>query len=271
MRENAKKVTFVLLFLTLGVVLSSGSVSAQTITQNLEILQGTTRSVEYNCSDVEEITITDKDFISAEGKAYEILVTAKKAGQTSFTYRLPDDENTYICNVTVHPLQTIKMKANAKLKKKFASLPKGTSYTYFDFNKDGVKELFHNGKITYYDYEKNKCKTVNYGFKEIYTSQKSKQIYVVKKKPLKTKYFTYFSEFYTGSSLKLFELTGEGTGFRTYTKKGIKKYKAKAPYAYYDDHYDQDDYDYEALTKKEMNARIKKKMPGYKKVVLKEK
>ena len=265
------KGTIVLSFLVLGFMLSSRPASAETVTQNLEMLQGATRCIEHNCSDVEKIAIKNKKCISAKGKPYMIKVTAKKAGKTSFTYRLPEDEKTYKCNVKVYSLKSVKKKATAKLKKQLAALSEGTSYTYFDFNKDGVNEFFHDGNITYYDYEKNKCITVDYGFQEIYTSPKTKRIYVVKKKPLKTNYFTYFSEFYTVSSHELFKLTGEGTGFRTYTKKGTQEYSAKAPYAYYDDHYDQDDYDYEALTEKEMNARIEEKIPGFKKIVLKKK
>lgn len=265
------KVTFVLSFLMLGVVLSSRPVSAKPVTQNLEMLQGSTRCIEYNCSDVKKIAIKNKKYISVKGKSYMIEVTAKKAGKTSFTYRLPEDKKTYKCNVKVYSLKSVKKKATAKLKKQLAALPQGTSYTYLDFNKDGVDELFHDGNITYYDYVKNKCRTVDYGFQEIYTSPKTKRIYVVKKKPLKTDFFAYFSEFYTVSSFELFTLTGEGTGFRTYTKKGLKEYSAKAPYAYYDDHYDQDDYDYEALTEEEMNARIEEKIPGFKKILLKEK
>lgn len=271
MRENVKRVSIVLSFLMFGIVLSARPVSAKTVTQNLKMLQGTTRNIEHNCSDVKKITIKNKKYISAKGKSYMIKVTAKKAGKTSFTYRLPDDKTIYKCNVKVYSLKSVKKKATAKLKKKLSALPEGTLYTYLDFNKDGVKELFHDGNITYYDYTKNKCRTVEYGFEEIYTFKKTKRIYVVKKEPLETDCFTYFSEFYTVSPLKLFALTGEGTGFRTYTEKGLTEYSAKAPYAYYDDHYDQDDYDYEALTEEEMNARIEEKMPGYKKVVLKEK
>ena len=271
MRKNVKRVSIVLSFLMLGVVLSVRPVSARTVTQNLKMLQGSTRCIEHSCSDVKKITIKKKRYISAKGKSYMIKVTAKKAGKTSFTYRLPGDKKNYKCNVTVYSLKSVRKKAAAKLKKQLSALSEGTLYTYLDFNKDGVKELFHDGRITYYDYAKNKCRTVDYGFQEIYTSKKTKRIYVIKKKPLETDCFIYFSEFYKVSPFKLFALTGEGTGFRTYTEKGLQEYSAKAPYAYYDDHYDQDDYDYEALTEEEMNARIKEKMAGYKKVVLKEK
>lgn len=269
MMKSIKRVIFVISFLMLGIVLVGRPISAKTVTQNLKMLQGSIRFVEHNCSDVENITIKNKKIISVKGKSYMNQVTAKKAGKTSFTYRLPEDEKLYKCNVTVYSLKSVRKKVSAELKKQLSVLPKGTMYTYLDFNQDGVKELFYDGKIMYYDYAKNKCKTVNYGFQEIYTSPKTKRIYVIKKKPVKTDFFTYFSEFYTASPYKIFALTGEGTGFRTYTKKGIREYSAKAPYAYYDEHYDQDDYDYEALTEKEMIAKIEKMMPGYKKVVLK--
>ena len=94
MRENVKRVTIVFSFLMLGFVLSAGKVSAKTVTQNLNMLQGSTRCIEHNCSDVKKITIKNKKYISAKGKSYMIKVTAKKAGKTSFTYRLPGDKTT---------------------------------------------------------------------------------------------------------------------------------------------------------------------------------
>ena len=85
MRKNVKRVSIVLSFLMLGVVLSVRPVSARTVTQNLKMLQGSTRCIEHSCSDVKKITIKNKKYISAKGKSNMIKVTAKKAGKTSFT------------------------------------------------------------------------------------------------------------------------------------------------------------------------------------------
>ena len=266
-----KTIMVIMSFFVVGILFCGPSVSAKTITKSLKLLQGTTRYVEHNSSDVKKLKVKNKKYISVKGKSYLIKVTGKKVGKTSFTYRPCGDKNGYKCNVTVYSVKKVKKKADKALKKVLKKLPNNTSYAFVDFNKDGIKELFYDGKITHYDYVKNKCYTKDYGFKEIYQSKKTKRIYAIKNEPIETDCFTYFSEFYTVSLTKLFALTGEGTGFRTYTEKGLQEYNASAPYAYYDDHYDQDDYDYEALTESDVNARIEEKMPGYKKVVLKKK
>ena len=75
MRENVKRVTIVFSFLMLGFVLSAGKVSAKTVTQNLKMLQGSTRCVEHNCSDVKKITIKKKRRLSDwESRLLNIVV-----------------------------------------------------------------------------------------------------------------------------------------------------------------------------------------------------
>lgn len=243
---------------------------AKTIKKNVTVLQGTTRKIPMDSTDVEQLKVSNKN-ISVTAKDFFVKVKAKKAGKTTITFKIKALNQSYKYTVTVLSAKKVEKAAHKKIKAYYSKLPKGTRYAYLDLNQDGVRELYHSGKIIYYDYKKNKCAVQKCGFKELYRSSKSKYILAVYQKPRKTTEFIYWSEYFVPSNEHIFRLDATGTGFREYTEEGKNVYGANAPYAYYDYGYDQDDYEYEALTKDQVIKKLSKKIPGYKKVVLKTK
>lgn len=92
----------------------------------------------------------------------------------------------------------------------------------------------------------------------------------LKKLPESTKYaFVYFSEVYQANMTKIFKMESLGIGFRQYTEAGKAQYGVQEDYAYYDDSYDQDDYDYEGWTEEAIKTWLEEN--EYKKVEMQEK
>lgn len=242
--------------------------AAKTIKREFCVLKGDTRTVSIDSTRVKKLKVGNKK-ISVKVRDFSIRVRGKKIGKSKFSYRIPGMKHTYKYKVIIYSKKKVRKKANRALKKYLAKLPEGTRYAYADFNKDGIKELLHEGKITFYNYQIKKCKTRKYGFEDIYVSPETKVVFATYRKPKETRSFIYYSSFYRPSASKIFALNKTGTGYKKYTETGKKKFLAKAPYAYYDESDEQDDYNYEAMTESEIWQAIEKKMPGYKKVMFK--
>lgn len=251
-----------ILIFTLGLLFVFGiEVSAKTIQKEVVVLEGATRSVSMDSSDVENLKVKGKKYAAAKAKAYKIVVTGKKKGNATITFKLPEQEIYYKIKVKVLSVKKVKAKSKKQLKKYLQRTGKGTKYIYADLNQDGIQELYLSKKIVYYDYVKNEICTEKHNYKTIYTSPKTKKIYVIYRKPRKTDEFVYFSGIYEPKTSKVFGLKDTGKGFREYTEKGLKEYAVENPYSFYDYYYDQDDYEYESLTEEQMKERLEELIP----------
>lgn len=237
-------------------------VNAKTIQKKVVVFEKATRSVSMISSDVEKFKVKGKKYVKAKAKSYQIIVTGKKKGNAVITFKLPGEKTYYKIKVKVLSAKKVKAQSKTKLKNYLKKTEKDTKYIYADLNKDGIQELCLSNKIVYYDYAKNKLCTVKHDFKTIYTSKKSKKIYVLFQNPEITKEFTYFSGIYTFDTFKVFKLKDTGKGFREYTEEGKNVYQAQNPYSFYDTFYDQDDYEYISLTEEQMNEKLEKLVPG---------
>ena len=166
----------------------------------------------------------------------------------------------------------VKTLAKKKLKKYVAALPEGTNYSYVDLNNDGVSEVFSDNGITYYNYATKKCVTKDYKIGNLYAGKNSKTLLITRPQEeiRKTEFFEYFSSLYEINPTKVFDLVDTATGYRKYTTSGLKEYgikDANAIYSFYDNHYDQDDYDYIGYTKEELTQKLLESIPNAKEVL----
>lgn len=236
--------------------------------EKVVMLQGSTRIVPMDSTDVKNLKIK-KNNIKVTAKDFAVTIKAKKVGKSVITYSIPGLKDKYRIDVKVLSLKKVKKASTAKLKKAQKKLAKGAKYAYYDLNRDGIKELLTPGKITYYDYAKKKCVSKKYNFSDIYVSKSSDMFLMIYEKPKKTEEFTYLCEYYKPRTAMIFDLADTGTGYRQYTDAGLSVYGAALPYSYYDFGYDQDDYEYEDMSEEEVSADMRQKVPGYKKIVWK--
>lgn len=236
-------------------------VEAKTVKKTVVLLEDTTRKVSMDSTDITSLKVSGKKYVSVKAKDYYVKITGKKPGKAEISFKIPELNKKYKINVTVLSLKKTKKTANAQLNKYLKKLKKGTAYMYTDLNKDGIRELCLKNKFVYYDYQKKKLRRVKHNFSDIYTSKKSKKIYGILREQKKTEEFVYFSGLFEPDATKIFGLTDLGHGFRMYTEVGKVNYGVENPYAFYDNYYDQDDYEYEDLTQEEMEKCINKLIP----------
>ena len=271
MRKRIRKIGLIAFLFAVGMpIVMSGNTHAKVVKKKIYILKGITRRISIDSTRVKKLKIKNKK-IRVRTKEFSLRVKGIKAGKSEFSYRIPGMKNKYCYKVVVRSKKKVKKEAKKKLRKYLKKLPEGTGYALVDFNKDGIPELFHNGRITFYHYRKKKCITQKYGFQDVYISSRTKMIFVTYRKPKTTKKFIFVSEFYRPSAYKIFRLTATGSGYKKYTETGLAVYSALAPYAYYDGSYEQDDYNYEAMTEQDILENIKKKMHSFHKINLKQK
>lgn len=257
--------------LVLTALLFTTSIQAKEVKKNVTILKGDKTVVDMDSTDVENFKISDINVIDAKAKDFKVKISGKKIGTSKITFSISDIDKNYTINVKVVNLKDIKKTANKVIKKRLKKVNAGKKYMLVDLNKDGIKELCLNNKVIYYDYKIGKLQTKKYDLKEIYVSNKNNNLLVVHNKPRSTKEFIYASTIYKIDKSGIFKLQDTGKGFRQYTEKGLEVYGVDKPYAFYDNNYDQDDYEYEAYNKKEMKKLMKKYIPKYKKLVWKKK
>lgn len=272
MKTVTKKIIIGAGMLLTGLVIMSNTSAAKTtlVKKNISLIQGSTRSVEMDATDVKKLKIKGKKFAKITAKDFYVKIKGKKAGKVTVTFEIPAVEKKYKITAIILAKKETNKKSIKKLNKYLSKLPKGTKYAFVDINKDGIKELYLENKFVYYDYQKKQCKTKAHNFKEIYISTgKQKRIYTLLKEPRETESFVYFSEVYEADGQKIFKMKALGIGFRQYTDKGKLEYGVPEDYSYYDDSYDQDDYEYEGWTEEGITTWLKEN--NYKKIEMKEK
>lgn len=130
-----------------------------------------------------------------------------------------------------------------------------------DFNQDGIEEYYCDGKIFYYDYEKNKVISKRFftpkecaKMKKIYYSAKRHLLYA----QLEGKMAVQFAFFDRKKII--------GREHREIYFLKIKDKKGENHYILNDESYDQDDYWYQPYTEEERNRFLKKQIPDAKEI-----
>ena len=254
----------------LAIMSNTSEAKMKLVKKNISVIQGSNRSVEMEATDVNKLKIKGKKYAKVTVKDFQVKIKGKKAGKVTVTFKIPDAGKKYKITATILAKKKTNKTATKKLKKYLSKLPEGTQYAFVDINKDGIKDLYLEDQFVYYDYQKKKCKTKAHNFKEIYISTgNQKRIYTLLKEPRETESFVYFSEVYEADMKKVFKMESLGIGFRQYTDSGKIEYGVLEDYAYYDDSYDQDDYDYEGWTEEAIKTWLEEN--EYEKVEMQEK
>lgn len=261
----------------------------KTVKKFIVVMEGATRELSDYEEAGEKIKVGNKKIatfmknkpysgVSRENNGvYLTLLKGVKAGKTTITITRKKERVVY--KVTVYSKKSIQEKAKKALsayKKKYEKLE---TFAYVDFNGDGVKEIYHAGAFTYYNYAMKKVVTKNLSMKKastLYISPKKKLMFEVLKSPIEIKdnrmSRTVYGKFYYFNEEKVFHPYDSGVAVSKYKYPQdyvpAKDYIKGKKYFFIDDsHYDQDDYWYEPFTKESVTTFIKKKMPGIKKIV----
>lgn len=247
-------------------------VHAKTIRKNYVVMQGGTRGIKVKSNLVKKKVSNKKISAKFNSHYMSLIVTGRKAGKSTLTYWYGKGKTKYRYTVTVLSKNKVKTLAKKKLKKYVAAIPEGTNYSYVDLNNDGVSEVFSDNGITYYNYATKKCVTKDYKIGNLYAGKNSKTLLITRPQEeiRKTEFFEYFSSLYEINPTKVFDLVDTATGYRKYTTSGLKEYgikDANAIYSFYDNHYDQDDYDYIGYTKEELTQKLLESIPNAKEVL----
>lgn len=269
--KRVGKVIGVLFALCMCLVIGSNVSQAKVVKKNVVVLKGAGKNINLKSSPFRK-KVSNKNVKVKENKeALTLTVTGKKVGSSRITVTYSGLKTKYQYNVKVLSQSKVKKTSDAKLKKYVKKMKKGTEYAYVDINNDGVKEVFHHGGFTYYNYITKKVVTKKYGIKTLYVSKGSSKVFatLIDAKVREEENFVYFSSFFELDLTKVLDLQEPSTGYRRYTETGKTEYQVTKDYAYYDVHYDQDDYEYEAYTEEEMAERIKMAMPKIKEVKMK--
>ena len=191
--------------------------------------------------------------------------------------------------------QDIKKDSKVALQKVYAGLKKVKKAAYVDMTGDGVKDLFVNGVVYTYNAKTKAVIKVKLKYSDTTPLKKFKKMYISKKK--KRIYFVssdkkvygsgMYKKYYRGWIYKMKDIREpseeEGT-MVTYDSKYVakikkpknfvpkRKYRKKASYYMIDTSWDdQDDAWYNYYTTKKLNKKLKKLLPGKKKIKLKNK
>ena len=283
--------------LCLPSVMPEGKVEAKTkrVKKTFVVMEGATRELTSIADQETKISVTKKKVASAtadeesgysrvsykagDGYGYGVLVKGKKTGTTKVTVRNGSEKTIY----TVKTISKSGVKKTSKklLKKYAASLKKTKQCAYYDFNGDGIKDLYHDGKFTYYNYATKKVVTKKApltSIKELYVSAENHLMFAIPReetalgeKLTNGNYEAYlYGKFFLMNQGKVFDFLSNDVEYRRY---GEPKEYVGANYVegteYYflgDSGYDQDDYWYEPFTKEEMDKKLGELMPKMKQV-----
>lgn len=193
-------------------------------------------------------------------------------------------------------IKTIKKESKKALRATLASLKSTKKSAYVDLTGDEVKDLFVKGAIYTYNYKKKTVKKIYLSdgetplnkIKGLYISKKKKRIYVtIGSYELEGRnQYTYYLRgcFFKMKDIRKATKSDEGDYFLARELYYValvnepehfvskKKYKSGADYFKIDYSWnDQDDAWYNLYTSKQLNKKIKKMMPGKKKIKLKNK
>ncbi len=200
---------------------------------------------------------SDKISILADKSDKALFVKGIKPGKAQVKVNTTTGETIY--EITILSKEKVKNKAQ-KLLKKEAKNKKGI---YVDFNQDGIEEYYCNGKIIYYDYEKNKVIT-----KRFFTEKENGKIQKLYYSPKRHLLYAQMA----GKTAVRFALFDRekmiGRRDREIRFLKVKDKKGKIYYVLNDESYDQDDYWYQPYTEEEMHKFLKKQIPDAKEIVI---
>lgn len=199
-------------------------------------------------------------------KVYDRYVNIKtlKKGKTTIRFNLKlQDSGMYSYKITVNvkALKFVQTQARKALKKYEKTLKTGERYAYADLNNDKVNELIFSDKIWYYDYEKNKVKSVKHSFSDFIAGSGNTFVGVLKKPTVikeDNRVIKTIRKIYQFDTSKIFKYVETTYSYRMYNENAMKYYGVKDPYIFHDTSYDQDDYDYQGMNCNEMKKHIKK-------------
>lgn len=201
---------------------------------------------------------SDKISILADKPDKALFVKGIKPGKAQVKVNTTTGKTIY--EITILSKEKVKRKAH-KLLKKTAKNKKGI---YVDFNQDGIEEYYYNGKIFYYDYEKNKVIAKRFftekeirKIQNLYYSPKRHLLYA-KMEGKTAVHFVFFDRE---------KMLGRRNREIRFLK--VKDKKGKTYYVLNDESYDQDDYWYQPYTEEEMNKFLQKQIPDAKEIPLK--
>ena len=198
---------------------------------------------------------SDKISILADKPNKALFIKGISDGKARVTVKTTTGKTVY--NITVLPKEKVKKKAQKMLKK----VVKNKRGIYDDFNQDGIEEYYSNGKIFYYDYEKNKVIT-----KRFFTEKENSKIQKIYYSP---KRHLFYAEMEGKTAVHFVLVDREkiiGRVDREIRFLKVKDKKGKINYILNDESYDQDDYWYRPYTEEEMNKFLKKQIPDAKEI-----
>lgn len=198
---------------------------------------------------------SDKISTLADKPDKALFVKGIKPGKAQVKVNTSTGETIY--EITILSKEKVKKKARKLLKKEV----KNKKGIYVDFNQDGIEEYYYNGKINYYDYEKNKVIA-----KRCFTE---KEIRKIQKLYYSSKRHLLYAEMEGKTAVRFALLDREkiiGRRDREIRFLKVKEKKGKIYYVLNDESYDQDDYWYQPYTEEEMNEFLKKQIPDAKEI-----
>ena len=268
--KRVGKVLGVLFVLCMCVFVGGNVSQAKVVKKTVVVLKGASKNINLSGGPFKKKVSNKNVKVKEDKEALTLTVTGKKVGTSKITVTYSKKSKAQY-TVKVLSQSKVKKTSDGKLKKYVKKLKKKTQYAYVDINNDGVKEVFHHGGFTYYNYITKKLVTKKYGIKTLYVSQESDKIFAMLQddKVRNEEEFVYFSAFYELDLTKVLDLKDPNTGYRRYTDAGKKAYGVTKDYSFYDYLYDQDDYEYEAYTQEELAERLKTEMPKIKEVKMK--
>ena len=268
--KEIKRIFGVLFVLCLCLFVSGPAAEAKVVNKTVVVLKGAKKNINLSGSPFKKKVSNKNVKVKENREDLTLTVTGKKVGTSKITVTYSKNSK---AQYTVKVLSQSKVKkiSDAKLKKYVKKMKKKTKYAYVDINDDGVKEVFHNGAFTYYNYITKKLVTKKYDIKTLYVSKGSDRVFALlpDDKVTTDEDFVYFSVFYERDLTMVLDLKEPNTGYRKYTDAGKASYETTKEYAFYDHLYEQDDYNYVGYTLDELKAQLRAKMPNIKEVKMK--
>lgn len=280
------------LFLCTAMVISGNPVDAKVKVKkiNLDVMEGTTRLLtadltqkKFANSNKKKATVVKKKrsafgTIATESECpyYNTLVLGKKAGKTTITVK--KKKKKFVYTVRVLSKTSVQKAAKKALQKYAKTLSNTKQCAYVDFNGDGVKDLYHDGFFSYYNYAVKKVVTKEApmkGIGKLYLSPKTHYLFATPQKETKVgdpdpEYKQYsgdlYGEFLFFNEEKVFDFASHRAQLIKYAEpkefvgedyvEGTDYYCIKIPDC------DQDDYWYISYTEAERDKKLQEWMPG---------
>lgn len=274
-------------------IVSVNAKDSKTVKKDIVVMEGATRLLTHdtyhatykvsnkNTATVIRDRLSSYSTVASRDDSYEygFLIKGKKAGITKITVTTPTKQ--YIYNVTVVSKKSVQKAAKKALTTYADTLKETKQCAYMDFNGDGVKELYHDGYFSYYNYVLKKVVTKPYSSDKSITqlasllvAPKSHLMFAIPAKELligdpDPDYAIYSGSLYGRFAFfneeKVFDLLSRNVYFLKYQfpEEFIRDNYVEGTdyYCLQVTGYDQDDYWYEAYTKEEMDKKIAVLLP----------